>query len=122
MNICSFKILNLYRRNLNIKNTMIAIPASENNINALIDDRFGRCPFFCFYNEDTGKSEFRVNLIRSDAGGVGPKVAEFLAISGVNKVYATEFGPKAKDVLDKLKIETQMAKKGKKVREIIENL
>lgn len=101
---------------------MIAIPASENNINALIDERFGRCPFFCFYNEDTGKSEFRVNLIRNNAGGVGPKVAEFLAISGVNKVYAAELGPKAKDLLDKLKIETQLVDKGQKINKIIEKI
>ena len=98
---------------------MIAIPASENNINAIIDERFGRCPFFCFYNAETGTIEFKKNILGNHAGGVGPQVSDFLANEGINKVYAVEFGPKAKDVLDKLKVETQIIESGHTIREII---
>lgn len=99
---------------------IIAIPASENNMDAFIDMRFGRCPFFCFYNTVTKNTEFKENGYKNDEGGVGPKVSEYLANNGVNKVYALEFGPKAKDILEKLKIETQLTENGQKVREIIE--
>ncbi len=99
---------------------IVAIPASEKSIDALIDKRFGRCPFFCFYNTKTKKTEFKENSLKNGAGGVGPQVAEFLANSGINKVYAAEFGPKAKDVLDNLNIETQIVKNGQMIREIIE--
>lgn len=30
---------------------IIAIPSSANNIDSLIDERFARCQFFCFYNK-----------------------------------------------------------------------
>jgi len=100
----------------------IAIPASIDKAEALVDDRFGRCSFFCFYSQEMKQIEFKENSLKNGAGGVGPQVSEFLANNGVNKVYAVEFGPKAKDVLDKLKIETQVIKKGQTVREVIEML
>lgn len=99
---------------------MIAIPASKNNINAIIDERYGRCPFFCFYSTETETIEFKKNILGNDAGGVGLQVSDFLANEGINKVYAVEFGPKAKDVLDKLKVETQIIESGHTIREIIE--
>jgi len=98
----------------------IAIPASSDKSEALVDERFGRCPFFCFYDNETKKTEFRENSLKNGAGGVGPQVSEFLANNGVNRVYAVEFGPRAKDVLDKLKIETQIVKSGQTIRKIIE--
>jgi predicted Fe-Mo cluster-binding NifX family protein len=119
MNICSFKILSLYRK-IKFLIMKIAIPASSDKLEALIDERFGRCPFFCFYNNETKKIEFKENSLKTGSGGVGPQVVEFLANSGVNEVYAVEFGPKAKDVLDKLKIGTQIIKSGQSVREIID--
>ena len=101
---------------------LVAIAASDNNIESSIDDRFGRCSFFCFYNLETKQTDFIENSLKNDSGGVGPKVAEFLANNGINKICATEFGPKAKDMLDKLKIETQIIKNGQTVRKIIELL
>ncbi len=99
---------------------IVAIPASENSIDAIIDERFGRCPFFCFYNLETKQIDFKENSLKNGAGGVGPQVSEFLANNGINKIYAVEFGPKAKDMLNKLKIETQIIKSGQTVRKIIE--
>ncbi len=99
---------------------MIAIPASENSIDAKIDERFGRCSFFCFYHTESKETEFKENSLRNGSGGVGPQVVQFLASSGVNKIYAVEIGPKAKDLLDKLKVETQIIESGQTIREIIE--
>jgi len=98
----------------------IAIPASTDKTEALIDDRFGRCPFFCLYDLETKQIGFIENTLRNGTGGIGPQVSEFLASNAVNKVCAVEIGPKAKDMLDKLKIETQIIKSGQTVRQIIE--
>ena len=98
----------------------IAIPASNKNIDSSVDDRFGRCPFFCLYNQKTRQIEFKENSLRNGSGGVGPQVVEFLANNDVNQVYAMEFGPKAKEMLDKLKIETQVVEIKQTVSEIIE--
>lgn len=100
----------------------IAVPASSDKSEALVDERFGRCPFFCFYKNETKKIEFNENNLKKGAGGVGPQVSEFLANNGVNRVYAIDIGPKAKNVLDKLKIDIQIIKDGQTVREIIELL
>lgn len=101
---------------------MIAIPVSENNMDTEINDRFGRSPFFCFYDTITGKTEFRENNHKDSAGGVGPQVAEFLGNHSIKKALAVEFGPKAKDVLNRPKIETQIIASGQKIRQIIEML
>ena len=97
----------------------VAIPASNKEIDSLVDDRFGRCPFFCLYNLETRQIEFMENSLKNGSGGVGPQVVEFLANNGINKVYAMEFGPKAKEMLDKLKIETQVVNSKQTVHEII---
>jgi predicted Fe-Mo cluster-binding NifX family protein len=98
----------------------IAIPASGNKTEALVDERFGRCPFFCFYDTNNKHIEFKENKLRNGVGGVAPQVSEFLASNEISKVYAIEFGPKAKDVLDKLKIETQIIQSGQTIYQIIE--
>jgi predicted Fe-Mo cluster-binding NifX family protein len=113
-------MLYLYRKFLKLKKMPIAIPVSNKSIDSSLDDRFGRCPFFCLYNLETRQIEFLENSMKNGSGGVGPQVVEFLANNGVNKVYAVEFGPKAKEMLDKLKIETQVVNSKQTVREIIE--
>lgn len=95
------------------------MPVSDKNMNSTVDDRFGRCPFFCLYNTESGQIDFLENNLKNGSGGVGPQVVEFLINKGVNRVYAVEFGPKAKDLLDKLKIETQVANCKQTVQEII---
>jgi len=98
---------------------MIAIPASENNENAMVDERFGRCLFFCFYNTNTKRIEFKENQLRNASEGVGPQVAEFLANNGINEVYSCEFGPKAKNMLEKLQIRMRLIDGKKTVKELI---
>lgn len=98
----------------------IAFPASADKPEALIDERFARCPFFCFYDSSTRQMKFMENTLRNGAGGVGLQVAEFMANHGVNKVLAVEFGPKAKDTLTKLNIETELITAGKTVQQIID--
>lgn len=100
----------------------IAIPASEKNINSLIDERFGRCLYFCIYNRKSGETRFMVNEISNAAGGVGPKVAGLLAEEGIAEVVALEVGPKAKKILDKLKIKITVVDKILPLGQIINKL
>ena len=98
---------------------IIAIPSSSDKIEALIDERFGRCPFFCFYNTQTKNSEFKENIIKNAAEGVGPQVVEFLANNGISEVYACEFGPKAKNMLEKLNIRMRIVEGKKTIQQVI---
>lgn len=100
----------------------IAVPLSEKSTEALVDERFARCPFFCIYDTKSKKSELLENSLRNGSGGVGLQVSELLANLGIKKVYAVEFGPKAKDMLNKLNIETETVSKGLNLKGVIELL
>ena len=99
----------------------VAIPASDNKIDALLDERFGRCPFFCFYDTETDKIEFEENEKKDASGGVGPQVAELLAGKGVNEIWSSEVGPRARDTLNKLNIRIKIIEKGQTIRQLIKN-
>ena len=101
---------------------IIAIPASADKIDALTDERFGRCPFFCLYNTQTGNHIFKKNNMKDCSGGVGLQVAELLANNGVDQVCAVEVGPKAEGVLNKLKIKINPVDTGQTVAQIISML
>ncbi len=98
---------------------VIAIPASADKTDALIDERFGRCPLFCFYDTRTGKHMFKNNNIKDAPGGVGLQVAEFLGNNGVNQVWAVEVGPKAEGVLNRLKIKINHVEPGQTIANLI---
>ncbi len=98
---------------------VIAIPASADKIDALIDERFGRCSFFCFYNTQTGNQIFKRNDIKDAPGGVGLQAAEFIANNGVDLICAVEVGPKAEGVLNRLNIKINPVDAGQTVESII---
>lgn len=50
---------------------IIAIPATSDNMEALTDRRFGRCPFFCIYNTLTGTHIFKKNTNENTPDGSG---------------------------------------------------
>jgi len=100
----------------------VAIPSSSDKTDALLDDRFARCAFFCFYNTETKDIQFVINNFRSATEGVGPQVVEFLAGNGISAVYASEVGPKAQKILDKLNIRTIIAGTKLTMQQIINQL
>jgi predicted Fe-Mo cluster-binding NifX family protein len=101
---------------------IVAIPASEKRVDSGIDERFARCPFFCFYNMKTREVVFKENDLRNASEGVGPQVAEYLAKNGINEVYAAEVGPKARNILDRLNIKTTIIKSGLTIQQVIDML
>jgi predicted Fe-Mo cluster-binding NifX family protein len=101
---------------------IVAIPSSSDKTDALIDDRFARCAFFCLYNTETKDVQFIVNNFKNAAQGVGPQVVEFLAGNDISAVYASEVGPKAQKILDKLNIKTTIAGTKQTIQQIIKQL
>jgi len=81
------------------------ITSRENHTDSLMDPRFGRCAFFCLYNEDTRETSFLENTAKEQSGGAGTQAAEKMIELGVKKVLSGDFGPKAKDLLDKFGIQ-----------------
>jgi predicted Fe-Mo cluster-binding NifX family protein len=97
-----------------------AITSTEDSLNAQFDLRFGRAAWFCVLDEATGKHSFVANEAVNAPGGAGTKAAEKMVELGVTKVISGDFGPKAKDLLDKFNIQmVVLENKHSSIKEII---
>lgn len=83
----------------------VAITSSGNNLEARMDRRFGRCPFFVVYDLATGGYEIIPNPNVNRVEGAGPAAVQLVAGKGVEKVVSGEFGAKIKSLFDQLKIQ-----------------
>lgn len=83
----------------------IAITSTGDNFTSKFDDRFGRSGWFCLYDNETGNIRFIENDNKNLSGGAGTKTAEVIAELGVKQVISGDFGPKAKSLLEQLKIQ-----------------
>ena len=83
----------------------IAITSSGNSMDASIDNRFGRCSYFAFYDTETLDIEFIPNPNKDCSDGAGPASVQFVASNDVDKVVSGEFGMKIKSLLESLNIE-----------------
>ena len=81
------------------------ISSTGDSVQATFDQRFGRAAFFCIYDEETQDTKFVQNTNAQAQGGAGTKSAETMADLDATKVISGHFGPKAKDMLQKLNIQ-----------------
>ena len=81
------------------------ITSKGNNLQSKFDLRFGRAGWFCIYDRITKTTEFFENSFKDLNGGAGTKSSEFVAELGVSQVISGDFGPKAKSLLERLKIQ-----------------
>ena len=70
------------------------------NLNVNIDSIW-----FCVYNKDNKTTNFIENSFKNSNGGAGTMTSEMAAELGASKVISGHFGPKAKDLLEKLQIQ-----------------
>ncbi|HCE58023.1 MAG TPA: dinitrogenase iron-molybdenum cofactor biosynthesis protein [Prolixibacteraceae bacterium] len=83
----------------------IAITSTGDNFTSKFDDRFGRSSWFCLYDNENGNIQFIENSNKNLSGGAGTKTAEMIAELGVKQVISGDFGPKAKSLLEQLRIQ-----------------
>ena len=101
----------------------IVISSEGQDINSVFDLRFGRAAFFCVYDEESGDVEFIKNDYADAQGGAGTKTSEKMVELGVKKVISGDFGPKAKDILERFNIQMViLSDNNRSVGEIIETL
>jgi len=81
------------------------ITSTGNELGSHFDKRFGRAAWFCLYNEATGDISFIENDHANANGGAGTKAAEKMVELDIKKVISGDFGPKAKDLLEKFNIQ-----------------
>jgi predicted Fe-Mo cluster-binding NifX family protein len=81
------------------------ISSSGNSLESPFDLRFGRAGWFCLYDEKTGETTFFQNEYKEAFHGAGGKVVEKAIDLGATKVISGDFGPKAKELLDRFNIQ-----------------
>ena len=85
----------------------IAITCQEDNLDGMIDQRFGRCKYFLIVDIDgnkISKTEAVLNEGAKQGHGAGIKAAEQAGDLKIEKVLTGQVGPNASAVLDKLGI------------------
>lgn len=88
------------------------ITSGGSDLTSNFDLRFGRAAFFCIYDEETKNTSFFKNDYAEVQGGAGIKTSEKMIELGIQKVISGDFGPKAKDLLDKFKIQMVVIQDG----------
>ncbi|MEN8117983.1 MAG: NifB/NifX family molybdenum-iron cluster-binding protein [Bacteroidota bacterium] len=81
------------------------ITSQGDNVKSKFDLRFGRAGWFCIYDPETKSIEFIENENKNAQGGAGTKTAEMVAELGAKQVVSGDFGPKAKSLLERFKIQ-----------------
>lgn len=81
------------------------ITSTGDNLTSKFDQRFGRAGWFCVYDRATKTSNFIENSFKNTNGGAGTKTSEMAAELGASQVISGDFGPKAKNMLEKFNIQ-----------------
>ncbi len=99
------------------------ITSSGNSLSSGFDLRFGRAAWFCLLDEETGTSSFYENQQKDAAQGVGAKVVEKVVEMGADRVISGDFGPRAKELLEKFNIQmVLLSDDSKTIAEIIRSI
>jgi len=73
----------------------VAITSQGDSLDAQVDLRFGRCPYFIIIDLEGRKIEAVPNPASGAMGGAGPQAAQTIADKGVETVITGNVGPNA---------------------------
>lgn len=96
----------------------IGISAKEGTMEAEVEPRFGRCPYFLIVDSETMHFEAFPNPSTSLAHGAGPRTVQEFVQRGAEVVLTGQVGPKAQQALDTAPLEVVTGTNGT-VREAI---
>jgi predicted Fe-Mo cluster-binding NifX family protein len=98
----------------------IAVSANGPTLDAEVDPRFGRCPYFIIADPETMEFETIDNASALAAGGAGISAAQMVAGKGVAAIITGNCGPNAHQVLSAAGIEMITGASGK-VKDVLES-
>lgn len=97
----------------------IAVSAAGTELNAGVDPRFGRCPYFIIVNTDDMSFEVFENENIALGGGAGIQAAQFIAAKGVKAVITGNCGPNAMKTLNAAGVQVIVGQSGP-VKHVVE--
>jgi predicted Fe-Mo cluster-binding NifX family protein len=97
----------------------ICVSAASNSLDAPVDPRFGRCPYFIIVDLETMQFEAIPNVASNAMGGAGIQAAQTIVGRGVKVLITGNIGPKAFQALSSAGIRIITGVYGT-VREVVE--
>jgi predicted Fe-Mo cluster-binding NifX family protein len=97
----------------------ICVSAVGNSLDAQLDPRFGRCPYFVILDSETMQFEAIPNIASGAMGGAGIQAAQTIASRGVKVLITGNVGPNAFQALAAAGIKIVVGAFGT-VREVVE--
>jgi predicted Fe-Mo cluster-binding NifX family protein len=97
----------------------LAVSATGIDLNASVDRRFGRCPWFLFVDTESLHCEAVENREADSASGAGTACAQLVLEKEVNAVITGQVGPNAFEVLKQGGVKIFLAPEGMGVREAL---
>ncbi len=98
------------------------ITSLGNELASQFDKRFGRAEWFCVFDNETKESKFIKNEFVNSNHGAGTQAAELMIELKANRIISGDFGPKAKELLDKLDIQMVIIQDITSIQEIINRI
>lgn len=98
----------------------VAVSASDGSLDAKVDPRFGRCPYYIIVDTETMDLEVLPNINMNAPSGAGIGAAQSVAQKGVEAVITGNLGPNASQVLSEAGIKMVTGAYGS-VRQVIED-
>lgn len=99
------------------------ISSTGNKTNSGFDLRFGRAEWFCLLDEETGETSFYENESKEASHGAGTRAVEKVVELGATRVISGDFGPKAKELLEKFNIQMVLiSDDSKSIADIIDSI
>lgn len=97
----------------------ICVSATAKNLDAQLDPRFGRCPYFVIVESETMQFEAIPNIASGAVGGAGIQAAQTIANKSVKVVITGNVGPNAFGALSAAGIEIVTGASGT-VKEVVD--
>ncbi len=98
----------------------ICITSQGDNLESLVDPRFGRCNYFIIYDTDNDSFESFPNPNISSPQGAGITSSQFIVDKGVEFVLTGNVGPNAFSVFQQAQVKVITGLAGLRVKEAIE--
>ena len=98
----------------------ICITSQGSTLDAPVEERFGRAPFFIIADTETGSFEALENQFAGGSGGVGPKAAQLIIAHAVQAMVSGMVGGNAREALLAAGIHLYTYRGGGSVRDALE--
>jgi len=98
----------------------IFITSTGENLESMVDPKFGRCDYYIIYDTETKNFEAKGNPYKNGQSSVGISVAQLAINNNCPVAISGNYGPNAFQVLSEGKVKTYKAKDDMTIKEAVE--